>query len=227
MSPPVHGVYARGYQPGNHVRPLYVGKFIEGGSPAPESGRLTHEFVAWALCCRWLPWRRCPIARRVGLRRAPEGINIRRDVAAATGSRRSMSWGRRSSRRFPRPPVASCARLSDTFALLLEYDGAAFRGWQDQPGMATVQGTLESAVQALLGKRLAVHGASRTDAGVHALGQVASLSGGRSAPCGAGVVALGGPAEAAVEGSERTGPWAHAAGSPLPAGARSLPFASV
>ena len=70
--------------------------------------------------------------------------------------------------------------MSDTFALLLEYDGAPFRGWQDQPGMATVQGTLESAVRALVGKRLAVHGASRTDAGVHALGQVASLSGCRA-----------------------------------------------
>jgi len=41
--------------------------------------------------------------------------------------------------------------------------------------MTTVQGTLESGLQALLGQRLAVHGASRTDAGVHALGQVASV----------------------------------------------------
>src|SRR5437660_538681 len=84
MSPPVHGVYARGCQPGNHVRPQYVGKFIEGGSPAPESARLAHDFVAWALCCRWLPWPRGPIARRVGLRPTPEGVKIRRDGAAAT-----------------------------------------------------------------------------------------------------------------------------------------------
>jgi tRNA pseudouridine38-40 synthase len=70
--------------------------------------------------------------------------------------------------------------LQETFALLLAYDGAAFRGWQKQPGMATVQGTLESALRALLGKRPAVHGASRTDAGVHALGQVASLKSGRA-----------------------------------------------
>src|SRR3989442_6252295 len=46
--------------------------------------------------------------------------------------------------------------------------------------MATVQGTLESALRALLGKRHAVHGASRTDAGVHALGQEASLRSGRA-----------------------------------------------
>ena len=62
-----------------------------------------------------------------------------------------------------------------TYALKLAYDGAAFRGWQKQPGMATVQGALEEALRALLGKRNVVHGASRTDAGVHALGQVASF----------------------------------------------------
>src|SRR5437773_2246017 len=61
------------------------------------------------------------------------------------------------------------------FALLLAYDGAAFRGWQKQPGMATVQGAVEQALETLLGRRLVVHGASRTDAGVHAEGQVASF----------------------------------------------------
>jgi tRNA pseudouridine38-40 synthase len=61
------------------------------------------------------------------------------------------------------------------YALLLAYDGASFRGWQKQPGLQTVQGALEDALRALLGKKLVVHGASRTDAGVHALGQVASF----------------------------------------------------
>jgi tRNA pseudouridine38-40 synthase len=61
------------------------------------------------------------------------------------------------------------------YALLLAYDGAEFRGWQKQPGLTTVQGALEDALRVLLGKRLVVHGASRTDAGVHALGQVASF----------------------------------------------------
>jgi tRNA pseudouridine38-40 synthase len=69
--------------------------------------------------------------------------------------------------------------VKQTFALLLAYDGQAFRGWQKQPGMATVQGALEDALRALLGKRHAVQGASRTDAGVHALGQVASFQIGR------------------------------------------------
>jgi len=59
------------------------------------------------------------------------------------------------------------------FALLLAYDRAAFRGWQKQPGLATVQGVLEKALGHV------VHGASRTDAGVHALGQVASFRSGR------------------------------------------------
>ncbi len=74
--------------------------------------------------------------------------------------------------------------MSETLALLLAYDGRAFRGWQKQPGMATVQGAIEDALHALLGKRYAVHGASRTDAGVHALGQVASLRCGREADPG-------------------------------------------
>ncbi|TMB27581.1 MAG: hypothetical protein E6J65_05060 [Deltaproteobacteria bacterium] len=77
-------------------------------------------------------------ARRVAARAG--GRQHAAGEATATGSKRSISWGRRSSvgrRTSPRPPAASCARLSDTFALLLEYDGAAFRGWQKQPGMAT------------------------------------------------------------------------------------------
>lgn len=62
---------------------------------------------------------------------------------------------------------------------MLAYDGAAFRGWQKQPGLATVQGAVEDALLALFGKRSAVQGASRTDAGVSALGQVASFTNGR------------------------------------------------
>jgi tRNA pseudouridine38-40 synthase len=69
--------------------------------------------------------------------------------------------------------------MKETFALELAYDGAAFRGWQKQPGMPTVQGALEDALRDLLGKRYAVQGASRTDAGVHAEGQVASFQCGR------------------------------------------------
>src|SRR5439155_22402382 len=68
--------------------------------------------------------------------------------------------------------------FNQTFALLRSYVGAAFRCWRKHPGMATVQGALESGLRALLGKPPVVHGATRTDAGVHALGQVASLKSG-------------------------------------------------
>lgn len=74
--------------------------------------------------------------------------------------------------------------MKQTLALLLAYDGAGFRGWQKQPGLATVQGAVEEALRRLLGKRYAVHGASRTDAGVHAEGQVASFQCGREALLG-------------------------------------------
>ena len=57
--------------------------------------------------------------------------------------------------------------------LTLGYDGTAYHGWQKQPHHPTVQGHLENALYRLTQQPLCVYGAGRTDAGVHALGQVA------------------------------------------------------
>ena len=59
------------------------------------------------------------------------------------------------------------------FKLTIEYDGAGFSGWQRQDNGALIQQTLEEALARLTGAPATVHGAGRTDAGVHATGQVA------------------------------------------------------
>jgi len=60
--------------------------------------------------------------------------------------------------------------------MTVQYDGTHYHGWQEQPGWPTVQGALADSLAMILGERPAVEGAGRTDAGVHALGQVAAFS---------------------------------------------------
>jgi tRNA pseudouridine38-40 synthase len=60
--------------------------------------------------------------------------------------------------------------------VVLAYDGTTFHGWQVQPGFATVQGELRDALARVTGEDVLPQGSGRTDAGVHALGQVASFT---------------------------------------------------
>jgi tRNA pseudouridine38-40 synthase len=61
------------------------------------------------------------------------------------------------------------------FKLVVSYDGSGFHGWQTQPGLRTVQETLEEAIAALTGQRTRVNASGRTDTGVHAVGQVVNF----------------------------------------------------
>lgn len=68
------------------------------------------------------------------------------------------------------------------YRLDIAYDGTGFAGWAVQPGRRTVQGELEGALERLFGERVTLTVAGRTDAGVHALAQVASFSSDREPP---------------------------------------------
>ncbi len=74
--------------------------------------------------------------------------------------------------------------------LVLAYDGTEFSGWQVQPDTATIQGALASAIGRLTGEKVLPQGSGRTDAGVHALGQVATFSLQSPIPPGNLVIAL-------------------------------------
>jgi tRNA pseudouridine38-40 synthase len=59
--------------------------------------------------------------------------------------------------------------------LTIEYDGKDFNGWQKQPNKLNIQGTIEKAIESITGEEVVLNASGRTDAGVHALGQVANF----------------------------------------------------
>jgi|ERR1700690_192913 len=79
-------------------------------------------------------------------------------------------------------PVHDSERLLRNLKLILAYDGTDFAGWQVQPGRATIQGTLASAIGRLTGENVLPQGSGRTDAGVHALAQVATFQSASTIP---------------------------------------------
>lgn len=66
--------------------------------------------------------------------------------------------------------------MARTLKLTLAYDGSPFNGWQIQPGLPTIQGLLSAAIGRMTGEKVLPQGSGRTDAGVHALAQVASFT---------------------------------------------------
>jgi tRNA pseudouridine(38-40) synthase len=75
-----------------------------------------------------------------------------------------------------RQPAAETHPVPQNWRLTLAYDGTGFKGWQVQPGELTIQGELQSALHRVIGESPLPQGSGRTDAGVHALGQVASFT---------------------------------------------------
>src|SRR5512143_3863170 len=105
-------------------------------------------------------------AVRCSAERSPAGA---RRACSATATRVMRSRCR------PRSPARSRLVAMRHIRLVVEYDGSQLHGWQRQHGQATVQQHLEEALAKLLTHEAPVVGASRTDAGVHARGQVASF----------------------------------------------------
>src|SRR6202166_4412840 len=72
--------------------------------------------------------------------------------------------------------VIPCQSAMPHWKLILTYDGTPYNGWQIQPALPTVQGTLAEAIHRITGETVLPQGSGRTDAGVHALAQVATFS---------------------------------------------------
>jgi len=88
------------------------------------------------------------------------------------------------------PELPGIAGPTRTIRLTLLYEGTRYSGWQVQPGRSTVQGVLAEAIRGVTGETILPRGSSRTDAGVHALGQVVAFTTASSLEPGVWVRAL-------------------------------------
>ncbi len=129
---------------------------------------------------------------------AKAGHPFRRLPAPAAGAAFPVAHG-------SEPGYHACMR---TIRLIVEYDGSRYCGWQVQPNGPTVQAVLEEAVQAVTGAPARIRGASRTDSGVHACGQVAVFTTASDIPAGKFAPALTSrlPDDVAVRVSDEVGP---------------------
>ncbi|MDT3779580.1 tRNA pseudouridine(38-40) synthase TruA [Nitrospira sp. MA-1] len=99
-----------------------------------------------------------------------------------------------------------------TIKLTIEYDGTAYAGWQRQPNQPTIQAALETALTRITQQHISIIAAGRTDAGVHARGQVASFQSDKSIPADKWKLALNSalPPDISVVTSERVPESFHA-----------------
>jgi len=89
--------------------------------------------------------------------------------------RPALSFNYPITKQIPVSDLAQSGSPAQHWKLTLSYDGTDFRGWQVQPGERTVQGELQAALGRIVGESPLPQGSGRTDAGVHALAQVASF----------------------------------------------------
>src|SRR5262245_3857518 len=156
-------------------------------------------------------WLRLPISRTLLKKTCSEQASSPRMWQKGSWKGSTPSSLRRNLSRDDVPTVL-CPSLMPTVKLVLEYDGTCYAGWQRQPDHPTIQEAIEQAILQVSQDTVSIVGAGRTDAGVHALGQVASFRTDRDWPASGWTRALNAvlPKDIAVLSATFTEPGFHA-----------------